>query len=151
MLTPVLGCNECFVFSQKIMSDNLAIKVAGVLSEIILEKNIENTFYYLKEKKYLPLSIECRLLKVKRNNQTLYVGYIYVIIEEIPLETCIISLDKQKFYSDILEDGQRLYNSALRLFELTDVYDISDGQQIRKVNGLNIIKPRLNEIINISL
>ena len=67
------------------------------------------------------------------------------------METCIISLDKQKFYSDILEDGQRLYDSALRLFELTDVYDISDGQQIRKVNGLNIIKPRLNEIINISL
>lgn len=77
------------------MGDNFSIEVAGVLSDIIFETNVEDSFYYIKDKSYIPMSIRCRLLKVKRNKQPLYLVYFYISVNETVFEACCLSLDKQ--------------------------------------------------------
>ncbi len=131
------------------MSDKTTIEVAGVLSDIILENKVEDCFYYLKENQYIPLIVKCRMLKVKRYKQILFISYVYVVVKEVEFETFILSLDKKSFFSDILEDGQRLYNRCLRRFKITDIYRISNEGQFRIPNGFNTMLPGINEIITL--
>lgn len=133
------------------MSAKSTIKVAGVESDIITEKNVDNVYYYLEEGIYMPISIKCRMLKVKRNKQILFVSYTFIIIKGKEFPCFNIAFNKQELCSDISEWGQSDYNYALQAFDITEVYRMSDNQAFKMPNDFNTLMPTINEIIMTNL
>lgn len=130
------------------MGDNFSIEVAGVLSDIIFETNVEDSFYYIKDKSYIPMSIRCRLLKVKRNKQTLYLVYFYISVNEKEIETCCLSLDKQHLILFSMEEGQFIYQYTLKTLEINEVYRRSDNQIFKRSDNFDAIMPKLRVVID---
>lgn len=130
------------------MGDNFSIEVAGVLSDIIFETNVEDSFYYIKDKSYIPMSIRCRLLKVKRNKQTLYLVYFYISVNETVFEACCLSLDKQHLILFSMENGQLIYQYTLKSLEINEVYRRSDNQIFKSSDNFDAIMPKLRVVID---